>query len=237
MLTRFAALFCATAFVGCADGSATFTVTTPPKAPPPQMGAAKPAPPGDSEEGISVRRSAATPDVRVLRPATGCGIERWAVKTLTDPGASRVNLRPQSTTISALARIAPPKDPTDRLAPVETQTWQITNVGLVSFKQESDADIHLVVRDQQGRTMIVEFPSTPLCDATASNRHKARMAAARAAFVAACGPPRSSYRTIAGTATIAGVGFFDRIHGQRGVAPNGIELHPALSFRGTCRTA
>ncbi len=25
---------------------------------------------------------------------------------------------------------------------------------------------------------------------------------------------------------ITGVGFFDYIHGQRGVAPNGIELHP-----------
>ena len=27
-----------------------------------------------------------------------------------------------------------------------------------------------------------------------------------------------------------GVGFFDRIHGQTGVAPNGIELHPVVSF-------
>jgi len=27
---------------------------------------------------------------------------------------------------------------------------------------------------------------------------------------------------------ITGVGFFDYIHGQRGVAPNGIELHPVL---------
>ena len=28
---------------------------------------------------------------------------------------------------------------------------------------------------------------------------------------------------------ISGVGFFDYLHGQRGVAPNGIELHPVLS--------
>jgi hypothetical protein len=27
-----------------------------------------------------------------------------------------------------------------------------------------------------------------------------------------------------------GVGFFDRLHGQTGVAPNGIELHPVLSI-------
>jgi hypothetical protein len=29
-------------------------------------------------------------------------------------------------------------------------------------------------------------------------------------------------------ATLIGVGFFDRLHGQLGVAPNGIELHPVL---------
>src|SRR5260370_13401224 len=30
---------------------------------------------------------------------------------------------------------------------------------------------------------------------------------------------------------ITGVGFFDFIHGQTGVAPNGIELHPILDIR------
>jgi hypothetical protein len=31
-----------------------------------------------------------------------------------------------------------------------------------------------------------------------------------------------------GRATFSGVGFFDRPHGQTGVAPNGIELQPVL---------
>lgn len=31
-------------------------------------------------------------------------------------------------------------------------------------------------------------------------------------------------------ARIVGVGFFDRVHGQTGVAPNGIELHPVLGI-------
>jgi hypothetical protein len=30
---------------------------------------------------------------------------------------------------------------------------------------------------------------------------------------------------------VTGVGFFDRIHGQMGVAPNGIELHPVLDVQ------
>ena len=33
-------------------------------------------------------------------------------------------------------------------------------------------------------------------------------------------------------ATITGVAFFDSKHGQTGVAPNAIELHPILAFRG-----
>jgi hypothetical protein len=29
---------------------------------------------------------------------------------------------------------------------------------------------------------------------------------------------------------VTGVGFFDFLHGQTGVAPNGIELHPVLKI-------
>jgi hypothetical protein len=32
-------------------------------------------------------------------------------------------------------------------------------------------------------------------------------------------------------ATVTGVAFFDYYHGQAGVAPNAIELHPVLGFR------
>jgi hypothetical protein len=35
---------------------------------------------------------------------------------------------------------------------------------------------------------------------------------------------------MSGTAQITGVGFFDTNHGQDGVAPNTIELHPVLDF-------
>lgn len=58
------------------------------------------------------------------------------------------------------------------------------------------------------------------------------MAAARAALLCSCGPARTGrFGLLTGTATITGVAFFDVIHGQRGVAPNGIELHPVLSFK------
>jgi hypothetical protein len=43
-------------------------------------------------------------------------------------------------------------------------------------------------------------------------------------------PSASSFSFLRGSATITGVGFFDLLHGQTGVAPNGIELHPVLGF-------
>ena len=38
------------------------------------------------------------------------------------------------------------------------------------------------------------------------------------------------FERISGTVTVTGVGFFDVLHGQTGVAPNGIELHPVLAI-------
>jgi hypothetical protein len=67
---------------------------------------------------------------------------------------------------------------------------------------------------------------------------EAEDAAGTGRFEAACGgtPPRSTFAEYTGTATITGVGFFDKKHGQRGVADNGIELHPLLAFKSTnCR--
>jgi hypothetical protein len=66
------------------------------------------------------------------------------------------------------------------------------------------------------------------------------MTSAKAALLKACGKthqPSTSMRKLTGTATITGVGFFDKSHGQGGGADNGIELHPVSSFASTsCRT-
>jgi hypothetical protein len=220
----------AAGLAGCGGATKTVTVTTTPTAAPPAPGTAAAAAARGGGEGIRVRGERTS---KRYRPATGCGIERWAVKTLTDPGASRVNHRTRASSIAALTALPAPIDPTDRIAPTETAVWRIAAT-MTAFKLEGDSDIHLVVRDSRRRTMIVEFPLTPACDATASQSDRAAMSQARAAFVAACGQPGTSYRTVSGQATITGVGFFDRIHGQRGVAPNGIELHPVLAFSGRC---
>jgi hypothetical protein len=66
--------------------------------------------------------------------------------------------------------------------------------------------------------MIAESPS-PSCDSRATPLRRRQMAVARAQ-VGLCARAR-----------VTGVAFFDFDHGQTGVAPNAIELHPVLAFR------
>jgi hypothetical protein len=225
------------ALAGC-GGTKTVvrTVTGPMVSPPPAKSTELSGIASGGEEAIKVDRHLSSGvTARVVprfKPATGCGVVRWAVKTLTDPGASRVDLTPQATTVSALGTIARPVDPTDRVSPTETTVFRLTDVKMTAFTQEADSDIHLALADDAGHTMIAEFPS-PSCDTTAAPNLRAKMTKARDDLVAACGqPPRGDFRSLSGTASMTGVGFFDRRHGnpQRGVAPNNIELHPVLSF-------
>jgi hypothetical protein len=164
-----------------------------------------------------------------------CSGYRWPVKTLTDPGASSVDMRAQTTSIEALADASPPPTGSPRTAPVETHVWQLPHVQVNGLEQEPDGDIHLVVSDAQGRTMIAEFPNAA-CLSGAQSAPRAAMTGARNELLAAYGPPGPGFNRASGTVSLAGVGFFDVLHGQTGVAPNGIELHPALGFTSTsCR--
>jgi hypothetical protein len=122
---------------------------------------------------------------------------------------------------------------TPRLRGIERRTYDV-RAQVVEAKIEDDGDIHLVIasRTYGHRTMIVEFPNT---NCVASGFKRDRMRAGRREVVDACGSfSTSSFTTLRGNVRIKGVGFWDEIHGQTGVAPNGIELHPVLRFRGTC---
>jgi hypothetical protein len=78
--------------------------------------------------------------------------------------------------------------------------------------------------------MIVEFPDVR-CEGARDSIKKHALARARQDLIAACGEATSSFQTLHGSASVTGVGFFDLLHGQTGISPNGIELHPVLSFR------
>jgi hypothetical protein len=160
---------------------------------------------------------------------TGCGVERWSVKTGTDPDVGRVNFTPQDTTIAVLRALPMPSSlpPNARLAPTETTTFRLTNVTLLEYKLEGDSDIHLVLCDASNACMIAEIPS-PGC-VGAGSPFTTGAAKARADFDARY-TATGTYQFASVPATVIGVGMFDFLHGQTGVAPNGVELHSVLGI-------
>jgi hypothetical protein len=142
-----------------------------------------------------------------------CGVERWSIKTLQD----RPRLLPiRRTTIAWLVtRPAPEGVPAARL-PLERRIFQV--VGAVTLvRPEDDSDLHVVLA-ARGRQMIVEAPS-PACTGRATPLRRRQMSQAR------------QHVRLCAKARVTGVAFFDTNHGQTGVAPNAIELHPVLAFR------
>lgn len=162
-----------------------------------------------------------------------CGEERWPVKTLSDRRARLVDFTPKHSSVEALRRKSRPAIGTDtpRLPGPERTTYRV-HARLIAFATEEDRDVHLVIAQPHHRsaTMIVEFPDVR-CNGARHSIKKRALRRARHSLVAACGEPSSDFRSLHGRATVTGVGFFDLLHGQNGVAPNGIELHPILRFK------
>ncbi len=170
-------------------------------------------------------------EMLIANPAasTGsCGVERWSVKTGTDADIGLVNLSATSAnTVAAMAGWPTPSPipANNRIAPYETTVWQLTGT-LTSYKLESDSDYHLVLIDTTGHSMIVEIPD-PACVASTSPL-RAKITNARAQFDAKY-TATGSFQTANVPVTVTGIGMFDFLHGQTGVAPNGIELHSVLN--------
>jgi len=158
--------------------------------------------------------------------ANGCGVERWPVKTGADADRGRVSTKVVATQVASLVKIAKPSHyPTNnRIAPTELHTFQIT-AKVTQYKEEADSDIHLVLYDGSGHHMIAEIPA-PNC-VTGTSRWRSNIATARSTWTHAY-PLSTSWHHINRTVTIRGLGFFDVPHGQTGVAPNAIELHPII---------
>jgi len=90
-----------------------------------------------------------------------------------------------------------------------------------------DSDYHMVLTDAAGRTMIAEIPS-PNCVGPGSTL-AAGIAHARAQFDAMF-TATTAFQTVNIPVQITGVGFFDYLEGQEGLAPNGVELHPIIDI-------
>jgi len=161
-------------------------------------------------------------------PTPNCGVERWSVKTGTDTDAPSINFISQATTIATMRSWTPPSPipANSRVSPFETTVWTI-NANLLEYKFEDDSDYHIVLQDASGNTIIGEIPN-PGCVGSTSP-FAASIVNARLKFNAMF-TASTSFQFANVPVQVTGVAMFDFLHGQTGVAPNGIELHPILDI-------
>lgn len=184
------------------------------------------------EAAADTHRRSSQPDaeeVEQVVPApnssTGsCGVERWSVKTGTDADSGKITLQSTTaTTIASLGSLTAPSSlpANNRVLPTEATVFRLSAT-LTQYKLEADSDYHLVLSDGSGHSMIAEIPD-PAC-VGAGSPLASSIQKARGEFDTKY-TATGSFQNASVPVTVTGVGFFDFLHGQTGVAPNGIELH------------
>ena len=151
-----------------------------------------------------------------------CGVERWPVKVAIDADAGRIDGAVHRTTISELAVLPRPATllQRGRAEPYELLTLRVVGIVLGTIS-EDDGDIHVIVGDIEDptSTIVAEVPDSACALGSTRIRDFA-----------------NAYRALRNVqrgdiVILDGVGFFDYVHGQTGVAPNGFELHPIVGAR------
>jgi hypothetical protein len=157
-----------------------------------------------------------------------CGSERWLVKTLSDPDRAQVRLDPVDATIEQLVGLRQPPGASDltRAAPIELTVYRV-EARLVALLGERDGDFHLVLASPSDPTvtMIAEVPD-PECGGACASGFAEVYGRVRQTLMDRLNAPGGEAHPLV---RVTGVGFFDHFHGQMGIAPNGIELHPVLA--------
>ena len=164
------------------------------------------------------------PATTLAAPSTDCGVECWAIKTLSDADSARVDLVARPTNIAALnalpARCA--SLPNSRLTPDELVTYEV--VGRVTFvRLEDDRDFHVALADPAGNTIATEV-ADPTCPGAVNSPNVDLLRTARTTFVALGGTA-----LIGQTLRVRGIAFYDFDHGQTGRSRSCLELHPVIA--------
>jgi hypothetical protein len=161
-------------------------------------------------------------------PGLACGVERWSVKTLSDPDATRVNISTvNQTTIRALNDRTTRCSglPSTRAFSEEFEVYEV--LGRITFvRLEDDRDYHIALADPAdgSYTMVTEVADIA-CQGAIRSPHRGVLESARNGWIALlAGRPPSS--VVGMTVRVRGVGFYDFSHGQTGRSRSCIELHP-----------
>jgi hypothetical protein len=109
----------------------------------------------------------------------------------------------------------------------ETTIWML-RAKLVEYSLEDDSDYHLILQDGAGNQMGAEIPHPACLPPQTPAVLRRLITKARADFDSRFRATTTHKRTDV-IIEIAGIGMFDRAHGQLGRADNGIELHPVIA--------
>lgn len=169
----------------------------------------------------------------LLASGQECGVERWSIKTLSDTDTAFIHFNNvvRSSVHDQVNMEAPFGRLNDRLAS-ETVVYEI-ECFVIGYKKEPDRDIHVIVEDiNTDETMVIEIMSPDCPEVKNTSRHKLAIELYQW-FTENIGVPRTSFTFLKDHKRInlTGVGFWDYLHGQKGMANNGREIHPVLSMK------
>ena len=162
-----------------------------------------------------------------------CGVERWDIKTLADADTSKIDFtKIIVSTVHEQAAIAKPYGKLTYRTVTESKIYSI-DCFLIGYKIEDDKDIHLIIEDiNTDETMVAEIPSAS-CSSIQNTSRAKLFSDLHNWFLTNIGHPTSSFVFLEKhiPITITGVGYFDFMHGQKGMALNGREIHPVLTMK------
>jgi hypothetical protein len=147
-----------------------------------------------------------------------CGSESIQVKDLSDADTAFLSDSVYSSSVIQEGLL--PKDSPRRLVQVAGT--------IIGYKLEADGDIHCVFTDSN-ETMIVEFPN-PKCPEVMKSSRYAQIKSCREWLLVSVKKPTPKMQKCNLRVAITGQQFIDKLHGQAGCAPNGVEIHPALEI-------
>jgi hypothetical protein len=146
------------------------------------------------------------------RTATACEADAVGLKTLSDPQRNLVRLRPKTTTIAAIDRLAQPRPtPTTRSTGFQRHVWRVRGQ-IVEYRLEQDGNVDLVLYDGKQSYLTATMPH-PRCLSTRTRAREA-IVRARALLEGLCGPARPAWHDLGAVAVVDGVGYWGGRHAE-----------------------
>jgi hypothetical protein len=182
-----------------------------------------------SKGNLEVTNSAPDEEYDEALSSSCGGVERWAVKVMTDASWTNFDSVPKHTTVTHLVGLTTPTPSSSmpRYDAVEDSCYT-TVVTITEMRVESDSDWHLVITDGTGNTMIAECPC-PNCTSVAASHYIGDFIGARNWIAANIGNVTNTSISIKNV-QVTGQAFIDPPHGQSGAAPNNLELHSIIKI-------